>query len=111
MVDDEPAIRALLVEVLSNSGFETFTASDGRQARERLLTNPADLIITDLAMEGEEGMQLIRTLRKENPRLKIIAITGTFSTEILNVAKALGANATLTKPVSQATLLQTIENL
>ena len=111
VVDDEPAIRELLVEILNSSGFETFTAPDGRNARERIRENPVDLIITDLAMEGEEGIELIRALRKEYPQVRIIAISGTFGADILTAARALGADATLTKPVSQATLLHSIEAL
>ena len=111
VVDDEPAIRELLAEILNGSGFEAFTASDGRDAREFIRKHPVDLIITDLAMEGEEGIELIRALRKENPQVKIIAISGTFGVDVLTAARALGADATLTKPVSQATLLRSIEAL
>lgn len=111
MVDDEPAIRDLLAEILNGSGFEASTASDGRNAREFIRTHPVDLIITDLAMEGEEGIELIRALRKETPQIKIIAMSGTFGVDVLMVAQALGADATLTKPVSHATLLRSIEAL
>ena len=111
VVDDEPAIRELLIEILNSSGFETFTASDGRDAQERLRGNSVDLIITDLAMERREGIELIRSLRKEYPQVRIIAMSGTFGVDILRIARALGADATLTKPVSQATLLQSIGTL
>jgi CheY-like chemotaxis protein len=111
VVDDEPAVRDLLAEILNSSGFQAVTARDGRDAREFIRRNPVDLVITDLAMEGEEGIELIRTLRKENPQIRIIAISGTFGAEILTAARALGADATLTKPVSQATLLRSIESL
>ena len=111
VVDDEPAIRGVIVEMLRGSGFQTFTATDGRDARQRLQENPIDLIITDLAMEGEEGIELIRALRKENSEIKIIAMSGTFGTDILTIARALGADATLAKPVSPATLLKSIEAL
>ena len=96
VVDDEPAIRSLLTEILRDSGFETITAQDGRDAREILRRNSVDLIITDLAMEGGEGIELIRGLRKEYPQLKIIAISGTFGVDVLAAARALGADATLT---------------
>jgi len=111
VVDDEPAVRELLAEILNDAGFQAVTARDGRETRAWLRENPVDLIITDLAMEGEEGIELIRSLRKADPRVKIIAISGTFGPEILTAARALGANAALTKPVSQATLLRSIEAL
>ena len=111
VVDDEPAIRDLLAEILQGSGFEVFTAGDARHARELLRRSPVDLIITDLVMEGEEGIELIRSLRREYPQVKIIAMSGTFGVDILTAARALGADATLSKPVSQATLLRSIETL
>ncbi len=111
IVDDEPAICSLLAEILSGSGFQVVTANDGRNARSLLRQSPVDLIITDLAMEGEEGIELIRALRIEYPKVKIIAMSGTFGVDVLAAAKALGANATLTKPVSQTTLLRSIEAL
>ena len=111
VVDDEAAGRELVSEILTSSGFQTFTANDGRDAKERVRANPVDLVITDLAMEGAEGIELIRTLRKEYPHIRIIAMSGTFGVDILRAARALGADATLTKPLSPATLLQSIEAL
>ena len=111
VVDDEPALRELLAETLSSSGFKTFTAKDGRDARARIQKDPVDLIITDLAMEGEDGIELIRTLRKENPEIRIIAISGTFGMEVLTAARALGADATLAKPISETALLHSIQAL
>ncbi len=111
VVDDEPAIRELLAETLNSSGFHTSTAKDGSEAIRHVRANPVDLMITDLVMEGAEGIELIRTLRKDYPQLKIIAISGTFGTDILNAARALGADATLRKPLSQEDLLSSIEAL
>jgi len=111
VVDDEPAIREVLMEILSGSGFQTFSARDGREAAEYVRKNSVDLVITDLFMEGAEGIELIQTLRKEFPRVKIVAISGAFSNDLLAIARALGAEATLTKPFSPESLLQTIKAL
>jgi len=111
VVDDEPTMRDLLNELLAESGFKVSVASGGREAREHVRTDPVDLIITDLMMEEEEGIELIRSLRREYPELKIIAMSGAFGSDLLTAARALGANATLSKPISQATLLRAIEAL
>jgi len=111
VVDDEPAIRGLLAEILDGSGFQAVTAKNGRDARQILREHPADLVVTDLGMEGEDGIELIRALRKEFPHVKIIAMSGTFGVDVMAAARALGADATLTKPVSQADLLRSIEAL
>jgi len=111
VVDDEPAMRDLLNELLADSGFKVSVASGGREAREYVHAEPVDLIITDLMMEEEEGIELIRSLRREYPELKIIAMSGAFGSDLLTAARALGANATLAKPISQASLLRAIEAL
>jgi signal transduction histidine kinase/DNA-binding response OmpR family regulator len=111
VVDDERAIRELLTDILTDSGFQTFTARDGREAGEHVRSNSVDLVITDLFMEGAEGIELIRALRKEHPGVRIIAMSGTFGNDMLAIARALGADATLTKPLSPETLLQSIKTL
>jgi len=111
VVDDEPAILELLTDILSDSGFQSFTARDGREAAQYVRGNTTDLVITDLFMEGAEGIELIQALRKEYPRVRIIAMSGAFGNDMLAVARALGADATLTKPLSPETLLQTIKAL
>jgi len=110
-VDDERAIRELLTDILSDSGFQTFTARDGREAGEYVRAKSVDLVITDLFMEGAEGIELIRALRKEHPGVRIIAMSGAFGNDMLAIARALGADATLTKPLSPETLLQSIKTL
>jgi CheY-like chemotaxis protein len=101
----------LLAQTLEGAGFETFTAEDGREARRRIEKNRIDLVITDLAMPGEEGMELIRNLRKDQPDVKIVAISGAFGGDVLRAARALGADISLVKPISKETILQSIDQL
>jgi CheY-like chemotaxis protein len=111
VVDDDPSLRNLLAQTLEEAGFQAFTAEDGREARLRIEEQQIDLVITDLAMPGEEGMELIRALKKEQPDVKIVAMSGAFGTEVLRVARALGAHATLIKPLSREMILQSIDQL
>ena len=111
VVDDDPSLRNLLAQTLEGAGFETFTAEDGREARRRVEENRIDLVITDLAMPGEEGMELIRNLRKDQPGVKIVAISGAFGGDVLRAARALGADISLVKPISKETMLQSIDQL
>jgi DNA-binding response OmpR family regulator len=111
VVDDDPSLRNLLAQTLEGAGFQTFTAEDGRQARMRIEEQRIDLVITDLAMPGEEGMELIRALRKEQPDVKIVVMSGAFGTDVLKVARALGAHASLVKPLSREMILQSIDQL
>jgi CheY-like chemotaxis protein len=99
VVDDNSSLREALVAVLENAGRGAFGASDGKAA----------LLITDLIMPGQEGIETIQQFVKEFPQISIIAISG--QPDYLSSAKALGAAAVLTKPIGHANLLQTVRNL
>ena len=111
VVDDDRSLRNLLAQTLEGAGFQTFTAEDGREARLQIEEHRIDLVITDLAMPGEEGMELIRALRREQPAVKIVAMSGAFGTDVLRAARALGAHIGLVKPLSEETILRSIEQL
>ncbi len=68
-------------------------------------------MLTDLVMPAEEGIELIRDLRKHHPRLKIVAMSGAFGAEVLDAAQRLGADAALAKPISAETLRSCVERL
>ena len=68
VVDDEPGMRKWLVEILEGAGYRVFTAGNGREARSRVEEHAVDLVITDLVMPDEEGIELIRTLRKASTK-------------------------------------------
>ena len=100
VVDDEPSIRELLVKTLSLAEYDVDTATDGNNALSRLRDGGSgcDLAIVDLKMPGMDGLMLIRQLKKEQPDLPVIIITG-FSTEVSAIeALNLGVAGYLTKP-------------
>jgi CheY-like chemotaxis protein len=111
VVDDEGAMRDLLAEILVSGGYQPLLAADGREARMLLEKNPVDVMVTDLAMPGEEGIELIRRASKQHPGLKIVVMSGAFESEVLTAARILGAHATLQKPFSGQDLLHKIEGL
>jgi len=107
LIDDEPA----LLKALEQSGFRVFTARSGREATAKISEHPVDLLITDLNMPDEDGIEIIRRLRKNHPQLKVIAMSGTFGPNIMTIAQKLGADATLSKPMTAAQLLECIRRL
>jgi CheY-like chemotaxis protein len=100
VVDDEDSIRCLFDEILTAEGYCVLAASDGREACDVLRrdVNP-DLVLTDLVMPNQEGIETIQVMRRQFPKLKIIAMSGAFGGQFLSTAKMLGADATLQKPV------------
>ena len=80
-------------------------AVDGKQALQQARAGQVDLVITDLVMPEQEGIETIRALRREVPGVGIIAISGALEGQFLKVAEMLGADAVLNKPVSAEVLL------
>lgn len=108
VVDDGQAILALLLRILSGAGYKVSTAQDGAKALQIALAQSFDLLLTDLVMPDQDGIELIVSIRKQQPNLKIIAISGAFGGSILPAGKLLGSHATLPKPCSPSHLLAVI---
>jgi CheY-like chemotaxis protein len=70
-----------------------------------------DVLITDLVMPEQEGIELIMALRKEAPGIGIVAISGAFDGRFLELARQLGAQSVLRKPVSPDLLLAKVAEL
>ena len=111
IVDDDESVRYLLRRYLVEAGYQAQEAEDGRQATKMYRQRPADLVVLDLVMPDQEGLETIRTLRKEFPDVRIVAISGAFLGEFLPIATALGAQAALEKPIDQTIFLKTIRDL
>jgi len=112
VVDDDASIRWLFDEILTAEGYCVLAASDGREACEVLQRDvQLDLVLTDLVMPNQEGIETIRLMRQQFPKLKIIAISGAFGGQFLSTAKMLGADATLRKPVRPEELRATVAQL
>ena len=109
VVDDEDQIRQLIRETLEQAGYEVQEARDGKEGLEQYRSRPADLVIMDILMPDQDGLESIMTLRREFPTSRVIAITGGSDMigilNFLDVAKMLGARRTLQKPFEMKTLL------
>ncbi|MFA6009338.1 MAG: response regulator [Desulfobacteraceae bacterium] len=111
VIDDESPIRLMLRMLLESEGYTVTEACDGTEGIKCYRENPADLIITDIIMPEKEGIETIMTLRKENPSIKIIAMSGGGKNNAdgyLKTAKLLGALETLKKPIRKDVLLAVI---
>jgi len=108
VADDEAGVRAFLRRVLEDGGYEVIEAADGKQTLRQALAGRVDLVITDLVMPEQEGIETIQALRRDVPDVAIIAISGAFEGKFLKSAKLLGAAAALDKPVSAPLLLATV---
>jgi CheY-like chemotaxis protein len=79
IVDDEPEVRMVVAEFLEDFGYRVLQAGGGTQALGRLQDNPSvQLLITDIRMPEMSGIELADLATKQNPRLKVILISGYF---------------------------------
>jgi len=113
VVDDDPESRDLLSEVLEANGFPQVEAvADGLAAREALARDDdCPIIIADLHMPNESGLDLLRNLRKQEARREIVLMSSFFSTTERKLARELGASALLDKPFRLSELLQVVSQL
>jgi CheY-like chemotaxis protein len=113
VVDDNEPMRGFVEEALTRAGYEVLVAGDGGQAIEIFKQFPADLVLTDLFMPEKEGCETIVELRRLSPQLKIIAMSGGArnGADCLPIARALGAQRTLSKPITTAELLEAVQQV
>jgi CheY-like chemotaxis protein len=111
VADDEPAVRELINRVLSREHFTVWAASDGREAMALIAEHGCDVFVTDLTMPGGEGIETIRAVRQQHPRVKILAVSGAFGGDLLTDAEALGADASLAKPFTAQKLVAAVRAL
>jgi len=112
VVDDDQESRNLLCEVLEASGYAPHAVANGLAAREVLIRDVEyRIVIADLQMPQESGMELLRKLRQENSKHEIILMSSFLSGAERKAAKALGVHALLEKPFQLTELLQTVAEL
>lgn len=113
VIDDEELVRLTLQDVLASNGHNVSVANNGEQGVAMQADKPFDLIITDILMPAKEGMETIIELRQSWPNLKIIAISGggkDLTPNYLERAQQLGATDVLTKPFTEAEIIETVNS-
>jgi DNA-binding response OmpR family regulator/two-component sensor histidine kinase len=111
IVDDEPMVLLFASETLKEAGYDVLVAEDGSAVASIVESEPLDLVITDLVMREREGFETMMHLRKSNPDLPVVVISGAFSGHFLRSASIMGARATLAKPFSGEDLLNTVRTV
>ena len=111
IIDDEEQMRGMLRKMLERAGYDVLEAMEGEAGLNLYKSAQVDLVITDLLMPGREGLETIMAFKRENPAVRIIAISGGGRDGVLNflpAAEKLGAAASLSKPFERQELLATI---
>jgi CheY-like chemotaxis protein len=114
LVDDDDLIRPLCVEILGMAGHEVVEAADGDSALRAAGQGRFDVLVTDIIMPGKDGLETIMAIRRKQPGIRILAVSGggrLAADSYLTVAKPLGADATLTKPFEPRQLIEAVRKL
>jgi len=109
-VDDDPSVRQMIADYLTDNDVRVTTLASGRDIGEVMVRETIDLVILDLRLPGEDGMQIARKLREESD-LPIIMLTGRKDEADRVMGLELGADDYLTKPFSPRELLARIRAL
>jgi len=110
IVDDEPSILNSLSGLLSDEGFEIITASNGYEALKIVDVESPDLVLLDIWMQGIDGIETLKEIKKDNPHIQVIIITGHGTTETAVKAIKFGAFDLIEKPLSIDKVIVTINN-
>ena len=111
VIEDEAGVRTLICRALTRAGYEVVGAGDGLEGIRQFSATAFDLIITDIVMPETNGMEVISFMRKQNPSLPVIAISGGGMMEAelyLKMATAMGVSAVLRKPFDVQSLIEIV---
>lgn len=112
VIEDNENMLRMVTDLLSRSGYQVLTASDGVDGMKVYHKAKPDLVLTDIIMPDKEGLEVVMELSREVPRPKIIAMSGGGMMEprtYLSLADKLGADEVLQKPFRPTDLLALIK--
>jgi len=114
VVDDNKIFLNMLNDFLSGNDFIVEISDNGHEALKKFAEFIPDIVVTDIVMPDIDGIELLLQLRKLNPDIKVIVMSGGnrgHADAYLHMADKLGANAILSKPFELSELLQEVNNL
>ena len=110
VIDDDADMRSVLEQSLQAAGYEVDLAETGLEGMAHFHSKPVDVVVTDLIMSQQEGLETIIKFRNEFPGIPIIAISGnTAAKPLLTIARRLGAAAILQKPFPPDHLISEVQ--
>ena len=109
VVDDEPVVTSSCRRILVTEGDDVRTTESGQEGLRQALSEHFDLVMTDLKMPDLDGMELVRTLRKNRPETAIVIITGYGSVPSAVQAIKLGVSDYIEKPFTPEEIIEAID--
>jgi DNA-binding response OmpR family regulator len=111
VVEDEDALRMIVTDELALHGYEVDEAEDGVVALEKLSKTHFDLVILDIHMPNMDGMEVLKSIRKNNLADKVIMLTAVDELKVAQESLKFGANDFITKPYDFRNLIACINRV
>jgi len=105
LIDDEEDFLVTMAGILEGRGYDVIAVSNCKEALRTLHENAVDLVIVDIFMPDMDGLEFIRKVIPDNPKLPIVAVTGAAKQLYLKIAQKMGAVSGLLKPIDVDQLL------
>jgi CheY-like chemotaxis protein len=111
VVEDDTQLQVLASRVLQTFGYKVVIAGNGKEAQRQALSVPApDLVLMDLALPDQDGIEVTRVLKEANPGLVVIAVSAHAMAADRDRARAAGCSGFLTKPYQIDQLIQVVRS-
>ena len=110
-VDDEKFFRKLYNDILSSEGYKVVTAESGEEALQIFAGEPFDIVITDMAMKGMDGLQTMEAIKQINPAQDVVIVTGISDVQMAVNAMKKGVTDYILKPVIPEDFLHLIKTI
>jgi len=110
VVDDEPAVREVLYDLITSLGYRVSMAGSGQDALQLLTQDRADIVLTDLMMPQMNGWQLLKLIKQRYTYMPVIVLTGYISQEGEEMLSNNQIDGYLVKPVDRAKLKESLDN-
>ena len=110
IVDDDKNIAPLFARILKNAGYSVSSTLSGKEGLRAIREDAFDLVILDLAIPEVDGFEILRAVRDQLPKPKIIAVSGVIPS-MLKAAKLCGADLVIDKPLAVDVLVMSVRSL
>lgn len=105
VVDDEPGVVDQVKELFEMRNYAVVTATSGEKALELVKKENPNIVILDIRMPGISGIDVLKEIKKDHSKMRVIMLTGVEDESTRDMAMGLGASGYLTKPYSYSELL------
>ena len=111
LVEDEPLVRDMVSAFLQRAGYGVEAVSSAEEVLDGWSDRAVDLLLTDVMLPGQTGVELATTLREQHPELKVVYMSGNISDPAVRESVLAPGTRFLAKPFSRTTLLEVIKSL